>query len=496
MSENHVIGSDRGQKLLLPDTLDEYVNEDSDARFIDAFVDRLDLHGFGFKHSAPKDGAGRPSYSPYDLLKLYIYGYLNQVRSSRKLERECRRNLEAMWLIRKLTPDFKTIANFRKDNVDCIKKVFREFVSICKGLDLIGGELVGIDGTKLKAVNSKNRNFNEGKLKYRLERLERHTLEYLREIEENDRKEPDDHDEAQKQRQAFVVERAKKEVEKLETKKNEYDGLLDLLHRTGQTEISLTDPESRLMKNNEKLEVCYNVQSIVDSKHHLVPEYEVTNEATDREQLSLMAKSAKEALDVERLDVTADMGYFSFQRIKECIDDGITPYVSELPLDSRSRNPNGTQDPDFYKGKFHYDKERDSYTCPAGNELTLTRWNTRKNGMRLKVYRTPACADCRFRSMCTRDQTNGRAVLRWEHEDVIEELRAMLKTPEGAAIVKKRRELVEHPFGTIKRAFNQGYLLLKGLRKVRGEVGFTMLAYNMRRAINILGTKRLIDSLG
>jgi transposase len=511
MSE-HVTGFERDQVMLFPDTLDAYVDEENAVRFIDAFVDGLDLKKLGFKRVEPEE-TGRPSYDPSDLLKLYVYGYLNQVRTSRKLGRECCRNVELMWLMKKLTPDFRTIADFRKDNVDCIKLVFKEFVKLCRSLDLIGGELVGVDGVKLKAVNSKSRNFNQAKLEYRIRRLDLHIAEYLNELEENDRKQEEerggDHH-GRRAADAVVAvtassqsgtvdearEYAMSEIEKLESTKRLYERMQETLKESGQSEISLTDPESRLMKNNEKLEVCYSAQVAVDSKHHLIPEYYVTNEAVDSEQLARISKAAKDSLGVGRLKVTADMGFFNWQEIKNCLDDGITPYVPEIDRQSSHGFRRSVPEPDFYKGRFTYDGGADTYVCPTGKRLEFRRWNTDHTGKRNKMYWPDpgVCEVCPLRQRCTTGK-RGRIVVRWEHEEVIEELRKRNKTIEGLMLLKKRKELCEHPFGTLKRAFNQGYLLLKGLRKVNGEVGFTMLAYNMRRAINILGSRVLTASL-
>ena len=300
---DYVRGQDRDQSILFPGSIEEYIDQDNTVRVIDEFVDSLDLEELGFTHFEPKDLGGRPAYDPYDLLKLYLYGYLIGIRTSRKLARECKRNIELMWLLKKLTPDFRTISDFRKDNVNCIKKVFRKFVELCKGLDLIGGELVGVDGTKLKAVNAKSRNFNKEKLEYRIKRLELHIAEYLKELEESDEKVSDDDDEGRRQQTAppspSEVQRSKEEIEKLESKKTRYTRLLARLKESGQSEISLTDPDSRLMKNNEAHEVSYNAQIAVDSKYHLIPEYDVTNVAVDENQLATIAIGAKEALGIK-----------------------------------------------------------------------------------------------------------------------------------------------------------------------------------------------------
>ena len=528
----YVRGQNRDQLILFPGSIEEYIDEDNAVRVVDSFVEGLDLENLGFNHCEPKGDGGRPSYDPRDMLKLYLYGYLNCVRTSRKLERESRRNVELMWLLKKVTPDHRTISDFRKDNVDCIRKVFNEFVSICRSLDLIGGELVGIDGTKLKAVNSKNRNFNEEKLKYRIGRLEKHISEYLEEIGENDRKEEEERQQeplssapsnpavvagaiSSEERQvsnpisrssssAAANEVAKNEIQKMEKKKLEYECVLKLLKETGQGEVSFTDPESRLMKNNEKFEVCYNGQIAVDSEKHLVVTYRVSNDAVDRNLLYVMASAAKEAVcgttaAMTTMKVMADSAYYKFEEMKKCLDNGITPYVPETGKSGKFSGPDSVPKRGFYKDRFIYDKQRDSYTCPAGQRLPFKRWYTdsRTPKNTFKIYRTPqgTCNSCPYTAMCTKNEKLGRTIIRWKDEEMIEQLKATLKSPEGSKIAGKRKELCEHPFGTIKRALNQGYLLLKGLRKVDAEVGFSALAYDMRRTINILGVESLVGKL-
>jgi transposase len=475
MSE-HVTGLNRYQTALFPDTLEGYVDKENPVRFIDAFVDSLNLEKLGFKHALPTE-LGRPSYDPSDLLKLYVYGYLNQIRSSRKLERECHRNIEVMWLMRKLTPDFKTIADFRKDNIDCVKGVFKEFVKLCMSLDLYGAKCIAIDGTKFKAVNSLDSNFNRKNLAYRMKMIDQHVSKYLAEIEEEDRKE--------EQANSKHVEMLQEKVQKLMKRKEEYSVLLCKLKESKQNEVSLVDPDCRLMKNRGRIEPCYNGQVAVDDKNHLIMDYDVTNAPADNCQLSSIAKSAKEMLGAERLDAVADKGYFSFVQIKDCVDSGIIPYVPE-----QSRygvgfvKKEGVPAREFHVDKFVYDVGTDTFVCPAGNRLVFS-YLDHAHQKNIRVYRTDACFSCEFfMAKCSLNK-HGRTLWRWEHAEVLDEMRErMLREPEKLAL---RKKVVEHPFGTMKRAFNQGYLLLKGLRKVGGEVGFTMLAYNMRRVLNILG---------
>src|SRR5487761_441242 len=428
----HVEGSERRQKIFLPDMLDEYVGEDNPVRFIDAFVDKLDLKKLGFKHSV-SSGTGRPSYDPADLLKLFIYGYLNQIRSSRKLDRECHRNLELVWLMKKLTPDFKTIADFRKSNVDCIKLVFKEFVYLCKNLDLFGLELVGIDGSNFKAVNAKDRNFNEKKLLSHLKAINEKIGRYLKELEENDNNNEDVSDDDDKN-----VERLKEKISRLGEKRGEYIRIQNGMKVTGQKEVSLTDPESRLMRggNGKRLDVCYNVESAVDSKNHLVAEYYVSNVSGDRNELAKVAIGAKENLGVEKLDATADKGFFSAEQIKDCVESGITPYVAEQKSIGSSKRA-GVPTPQFYKSEFLYDVEADAYICPAKQKLSFMYEMDKGRGRRMRVYGTSACSRCPFfLTKCTAD-TTGRKIYRGLHEELVEEMRRRIKDDPSKVELRK-----------------------------------------------------------
>ena len=485
MSE-HVNGTHRDQTILFPDTLDEYVDEGNPVRFIDAFIDSLNLEKLGFKHSVPSD-VGRPSYDPKDLLKLYVYGYLNQIRSSRKLERECHRNLEAMWLMKKLAPDHKTIADFRKDNVDCIKPVFKEFVYLCRSLDLYGAQLIAIDGSKFKAVNSKSNNLNEKTVALRLKRTEEKIAQYLKEMDENDKVDSG-------KAENLKVDELKEKISKLEEKKQQYEQVQSQMKQTGQKEVSFTDPDSRLMRvDSQRLDVCYNVQTSVDAKKHLIVDYDVINNSTDHHQLVNGAEAAKQTLGVDKLGVLSDKGFYVEKDLKDCEEKGITVFMP-IPATVNPHKRFGVPEPKFYTDNFMYDSVKDIYVCPAGKELGFWKCIHKDSPERGRVYKTACCSVCGFRSRCTRNK-RGRIIFRSEFEEAVERLRSRLETPDGKEKLNLRRELAEHPFGTMKRAFNQGYLLLKGLKKVKGEVGFTMLAYNMRRAINIFGTRALIASI-
>ena len=485
MSE-HVNGTHRDQTVLFPNTVDQYVEKENPVRFIDAFVDSLNLEKLGFKHSILAE-TGRPSYDPSDLLKLYIYGYLNQVRSSRKLEKECHRNLEVIWLMKKLAPDHKTIADFRKDNVDCIKPVFKEFVYLCRSLDLYGAQLVAIDGTKFKAVNSKSNNLNEKTVALRLKQTEEKIAKYLKEMDKNDTADANENE-------SVKDEELKQKIDKLEEEKQRYEQVQNQMKATGQKEVSLVDPDSRLMRvDSQRLEVGYNIQTSVDAKRHLIVDFDVINNSTDHHQLVKDAMAAKEMLDVDQLDVVSDKGFYVEKDLRDCEAEGLRVFMP-IPAVVNPHMRFGVPEPEFYTDLFAYDSVRDVYTCPAGWEMGFWKRSSKGKDVGGRLYRTRSCFSCSLRERCTKNK-RGRIIYRSEYEGSVERLRARLESSEGKMNLRLRRMLVEHPFGTMKRAFNQGYLLLKGLRKVKGEVGFTMLAYNMRRAINILGVGLLIALL-
>lgn len=474
----YIEGVPRQQAILFPETIDDYIEENNPVQFVDAFVDSLDLEQMGFNHTQTQ-GAGRPPYHPADMLKLYLWGYTNRIRSSRNLEKETHRNIEVMWLMQKLTPDFKTIADFRKDNKDYLKKVYMEFTLLCKRLELFGGELVSIDSSKFRAVNCKKRNFNREKLEKRIREIEEEIDKYFKELEENDEKESSVND--------LSAEELKKKIEWLREHGEEYKGLLQRLIKSGESQISLTDPDSRAMMNNQRVEVCYNVQTTVDSKYKLILDHEVINDGTDQNQLSEMAKRAKEILEVEKLEVLADKGYYDSEQIKECVENGIIPYIPEKTPAHRSDIPR----PPYYENKFRYDREKDIYICPEGSELIFRRESEVQEKV-MRIYQGEGCENCSSKSICS-SNPRGRIISRWEHEEILEDMRDRVERNKKK--VKMRQFLSEHPFGTIKRGFNQGYLLLKRLPKVKAEVSLTMLAYNMKRVINILGVGTLVADL-
>ena len=471
----HISGFERSQLLLLPEAVDDYVGADNPVRFIDAFVDGLDLSAAGFTRVAAK-ATGRPGYAPGDLLKLYIYGYLNRVRSSRRLEAECHRNIEVIWLLRALKPDFKTIADFRSDNRAAFRAVFRQFVLLCRKLDLFGRELLAVNGTRIKAVNNKDRNFTKNSLEKFIKAADERLDEYLRRLDEGDVTEA-----------GTGGSRTKNLAEKiaaLREKRERYGVLLVELEQSGESQISLTDPDSRAMAAHTKVGVGYNIQVAVDAKNKMIVEQAVTNQVVDMGLLTQTAEPARAILDVEQIDVVADRGYFKIEDIEACEKAGITPHVPKPQRGSSVRNGF------FRKDEFRYDAERDVFICPAGQVLS-TRYESKLRELtKIDYSNRAACLGCPIRPRCTQHY---RKVSRLENEAVLDRMAARLQArPE---ILDRRREIVEHPFGSIKQWMNQGAFLMKGLDKVRAEFSLTALVYNLRRAINILGVETMTAAL-
>ena len=472
---SYIEGESREQRVLFPEVLDDYISEENLVRFIDAFVDGLEMEELGFDRTAPKE-TGRPPYDPRDLLKLYIYGYVNRIRTGRTLERECRRNVELMWLMRKLRPDFKTITDFRKDNRKAFRGVFRQFVLLCKGLGLVGGELVAVDGSKFKAVNSGQRNFSQKKLEERLKKIDEKVERYLDEMDRGD--------EEGKDTEISAAE-LKQKIEKLKERKGRYEELLKELGASGQSQVSLTDPESRAMALTPRGEVSYNVQTAVDRKHHLIVEQDVTNEGLDNHQLFTMAQKTKQMLGQDELQVVADMGYYNHEELKRCEEAGITTYVSK-PLVSKN-----TARGLFGKEKFVYEADGDCYRCPAKERLDF-RFETQEGDKKFRYYWTQACPGCALKAQCTTDPRFHR-IKRWEHEAVLERIEQRVNA--NTVILKLRKQLVEHPFGTIKFWNDQRHFLMRGLEKVKAEFSLSTLAYDIKRALNIVGVRGLIAAL-
>jgi hypothetical protein len=396
------------------------------------------------------------------------------VRSSRRLEAECHRNIEVIWLLRTLKPDFKTVADFRADNRAAFKSVFRQFTLLCKRLDLFGRELLAVDGTRIKAVNNKARNFTRNSLETLIKAVDERLADYLTRLDQGDVAEA-----------ATDGARVKNLAEKIEALSNRYDAMLNQFHHTGEHQISLTDPDSRAMAAHTRVAVGYNVQVAVDAKHKLIVEQEVTNHVVDMGLLQATAEPAREILDCDRIDVVADKGYFRTEDIAACEKAGLTPYVPRPQRGSSASNGF------FRKDEFHYDTERDAYACPGGHELKPFRFGKLREMTKIDYANKEACGDCPLRPRCT--DAGYRAVSRLEHEDALDRMAARLKArPE---ILDRRRETVEHPFGSIKQWMYQGAFLMRRLEKVRAECSLAALAYNLRRALNIVGVEAMIAAV-
>jgi transposase len=478
MMPGFVAGTDRGQAALLPECLEDWVDDSNSVRVIDAFVEMLDLRNLGFTSVDPAD-TGRPAYHPSMHLKLYIYGYLNRVHSSRRLEREAGRNVEVMWLLGRLAPDFKTIADFRKDNGPAIKQVCARFVEVCREMGLLAKASVAIDGSKFKAVNNRDKNFTQAKVERRRKQLEESVARYLAQLDTADRQDPSEIVTLKKMRYKEKLEKLKSEMAKLAAIEKQVLASPD-------KQVSFTDPDSRSMATSGRGSgvVGYNVQTAVDTENHLIVAHEVTNVGSDRSQLANAAQAAKEALKVEKLEAVADRGYFNGEEIKACEDAGVTvtlpkPMTSGAKLDGR-----------FGKQDFAYLAADDAYRCPAGEILTY-RFTTEDRGQKLRKYSTNACGTCTLKAQCTKGKL--RVITRWEHEDVIEIVQERLdKNPEA---MRTRRETVEHPFGTIKMRMGATHFLCKTLPKVATEMALCVLGYNMTRVLNIVGIKPLLAAI-
>jgi transposase len=477
---SYILGADRNQSVMFPSTLDDYVGESNPVRAIVAFLYSLDFDEMGFGRARPA-ATGRPGYDPRKMMALYLWGHMNKMRSSRKLERECERNLEVMWLMEGLKPDFKTISDFRRENGDGIKQVVVKFRLWATEIGLFGRETVAIDGSKFKAVNSVDRNYTKNKLAKRIEREQEKIEKYLKEMDEVDKEE-----EAEGEEGKISAEELKKKIAGISKYLERDKERLKELEATGEKQISKTDADSRLMKTARGMDVCFNVQMVVDEKNKLIAEYEVTNDGNDLQQLGNMANRAKEALGVEELTVYADGGYYDAGKVKECEDAGVTVYI---PItEPGTANAKGV----FSQDRFKYEKDRDVYICPQGEELTR-RGQEPMHGKIYDLYFTNACSECPIRAQCTTSKKKGRRIRRWEHSDVVERQEARNRMRPDA--MKERKKLSEHPFGTMKRAMDAGYFLLKGKKKVSIEMGLTTLAYNMKRVINILGVEAMIGSM-
>ena len=468
-------GEERTQSVLFPESLDEWITDDNPIRVVDAFVEELDLGELGFGRAEPAE-TGRPGYHPATLLKIYIYGYLNRIQSSRRLEREAQRNVELIWLTGKLMPDFKTIADFRRDNGEAIRKVCRQFVELSRRLGLFSDALVAIDGSKFKAVNNRDKNFTPHKLTARRKQLEESIDRYLNELDRADR-EPTLVPEARVSQLKEKIAKVKEHIRALGKIERE-------LPKTPDQQVSLTDPDARSMATSGRGTgiVGYNVQATVDTQHHMIVAHEVTNEGHDHNQLAPMANQARDAIGTKKVTVLADRGYFTGEQIRQCEESGIKTLVPK-PVTSNARAEGR-----FDKRDFVYDAKRDEYRCPAGQRAIL-RHSRVDDGVRLHLYWTLACPACPIKKQCT--TATYRYIKRWEHEHVLDAMQKRLdQTPNASRL---RRQTVEHAFGTLKAWMGSTHFLTKTLPKVRTEMSLHVLAYNMKRAISILGVQPLIE---
>jgi len=468
-------GEHRGQGTLLPESLDDYVSDTNPVRVVDVFVDELDLVSLGFDGAIPAD-TGRPAYHPAILLKIYIYGYLNRIQSSRRLEREAQRNVELMWLTGRLMPDFKTIANFRKDNSNAIRGVCRQFVVLCQHLGLFGENLVAIDGSKFKAVNNRDRNFTSAKLKRRMEGIESSINRYLAALDSADRQEP--------QTSEANAARLEEKIAKLKTQMKELQAIETQLNESPDKQVSLTDPDARSMMTRGTEVVGYNVQTAVDTQHHLIVAHEVSNVGSDRDQFSSMAKQAREAMASETLSVVADRGYFKSEQILACHDANITAHVPK-PMTSGAK-----ADGRFNNDAFIYESAKNEYICPAGEAL-IWRYSNVEKGLKLHRYWSSKCQDCALKSQCT--PSTERRVRRWEHEAVLEEMQDRLRN--APEMMRIRKRTVEHPFGTLKQWMGATHFLTRKLAGVNAEMSLNVLAYILKRVMKIMGATGLMKAL-
>jgi len=471
-----ISGENREQSTLFPESLEDYVGEENTVRVIDVFIEELNLAEIGFKGLTLK-ATGRPKYHPATLLKLYLYGYLNRIQSSRRLEIECRRNVELMWLLGKLAPDFKTIADFRKDNGDGIKNVCKTFVEVCRRLNMFEGAVVAIDGSKFKASNNKSNNYTPKKVQFHIDRVEKNIARYLELLDEADKE----------QVNSVKIEATKERLAEFRNQLKELHEIKKQVENHPDKQISTTDPDSRLMKTQGFTRVVsYNVQSAVDTKNHLIVAHDVTN-VPDRGQLVPMTKLVQEALQKKDIMVLADKGYFSQPDLKATIELGAEPIMPKT--DTSSSEKKGI----FNRSMFKYDADKDIYICPAGNELQ-NRMQVFEQGKYLDVYfNCIACRDCKIRSQCTKSKKDARRIRRWVHEELTEQM--LKKLEDAPELMLHRKQTVEHPFGSIKLWMGATHLLTRRFKNVSTEISLHVLTYNLRRMITIMGVRGLSNAI-
>ena len=465
----YIVGLDRNQTRMITTSLDDLIDPDNSVRVIDAYVEALNLQDLGFAEYSGSN-RGQSPYRRSDLLKLHIYGYLNKIRSSRALEAEAKQNIELMWLINSIAPDHGTIAGFVQKNKVAFHNTLRNLTLILKGWGLIDGKLVAVDGTKIKAQNSKHNCITQSGLDKKIEYAEAQINVYLMAMQKEDTGEEHFAEKLQAYqalKEQYLVQKQELENESLEQK-------------------SLTDPDSRRMKNNGSLDICYNVQSVVDAQNHFVIDISTTNDINDQNQLYEMAKDATDLLESENSIILADTGYYNGTEIKKCIDAGMKVYIK------KARANNSTKDDEFRKEKFLYDKEQDIYICPTGNILSFFE-NTSKNGIKYRRYKCSECNSCKYKNVCT-SSSRGRTLQRWEHEDILDAVRQ--DTLNNNDVYKQRKCIVEHPFGTIKRTLGYSFFLRRQIDNVDAEASSMFIAYNIKRLLSMFSTKELIKKFG
>lgn len=488
----HITGTPRQQLTLMPESIEDYVDPENPVRFLDAYIDSLDMDKLGFVHARPAS-TGRPAYDPKDLLKLYLYGYLNRIRSSRCLERETIRNLEVIWLLKRLRPDHWTINEFRKNHGKALRGVFGDFVSLCKGMELFGAELVGIDSSKFTACNARDRILDAKGLAKSLQGIAASIEAWLEQLDQNDTAEQPP---AGSSSGELTRQQIQDKIASLKAGQQRLEQAREDLAESGEKTVSLSDPDCRLMKNRGRIEPAYSIHTAVDAKNHLIVDYQISSQAADANHLSSMALAAKQVLHQEQtntddcLQVCADAGYYDSVDLKACEDQQITAYVP-IPKPKVSKKTQVPKPP-FYPDHFLYDGDSDTYRCPQDQVMNYYRTTTKADGRRIRIYRTPACQSCPFKADCTTSK-RGRYINRWEHQPVIERLAERLT--DNPHMSSLRKTIVEHPFGTLKGAWSYRSFLLQGKEKVATETALMMLAYNLRRALNVAGTAGLIAAI-
>ncbi len=477
----HITGFSRLQMRI--SSLEDVIDTNNQVRFIEAFVEAIDLEKLGFNHKTIKT-EGRPSFNTKIFLKIYLYGYLNGVRSCRKLERECIINIEMQWLLQDIRPNYHSISDFRKENPAGLKKLFKLFVSFLKNADLIAGETIAIDGTKTRAHNSKKANFNQKKIDRHLDYIDAKSQEYLDALEQNEVKENGE-----------KVTNVQEKIARLKQNKINYKLLEGQLKASGEPQISTTDPDARaLLVQGQVVEVSYNLQAAVDDKHKLVVATHTINR-NDRNALTDIALEVQENLNIENYTALVDKGYHNGREINNCKQANITTIVA-YPAQGKS-NENGTQ-PEYFISKFTYDKASNTYTCPQGETLSTTgSWHkktgrTEQSAYQYQKYRTTKCKECPVKHLCT-SRISGRELERSQYAGAVEENNKRYQ--ENQQLYRKRQEINEHIFGTIKRQWGYNHTNLNGLEKVNGEHSLIMLVYNIKRSINILGVSDLIEKI-